>query len=394
MNHLLLSSEVQNFINENLNADITKLAFKGSPFKAVTVQELMQQIISKNKCIEKLPTWFKTPLIYYPNKINIEQSSSEITGHYKASLITGNTLLDLTGGLGVDSYCFSKTFKKVTHCEMNPELTEIAHYNFKLLDTTNIDNINNDGLNYLKKSDNQWDWIYIDPSRRDNHNSKVFKLNDCIPDVPNHLSQLFEHSHHLLIKVAPFLDIHQGINELQFVKEVHIVAVDNEVKELLFILIKNYTEVITIKTINITKQSHQTFNFVLDAVKKTVTYCNPLLYLYEPNNAILKSGAFNLIADEYKLNKLAPNTHLYTSANLIDFPGTTYEVLTQIPYNAQKLKSILPTLKAHIKIRNFPDTINSIKKKMKLNDGGFFYVFFTTIENEKPIVLLTKKLIK
>ncbi|MDO9261831.1 MAG: class I SAM-dependent methyltransferase [Flavobacteriaceae bacterium] len=393
MNPHILTSEVQDFINTYLKHDISKLAFKGSPFKDISIQELIHQIISKNKCHEKLPTWFATSYIYYPPKLNIEQTSSEKTAQYKASLINGNAIIDLTGGWGVDCFYFSTSFKQVTHCEIDTELSAIAAYNFKQLQATTINCINADGISYLQKSAEKFDWIYIDPSRRDEIKGKVFRLADCLPNVPKHLSVIFEHTNQVLIKTAPLLDISIAIHELQFVKEIHIVAIDNEVKEILFILMKNNTNAIAVKTINILNTTSQTFNFVWDDTKRVVQFSTPLKYLYEPNKSILKSACFNLLADEFKLFKIAQNTHLYTSTNLIDFPGTTYEVLEQIPYHAQKLKAALPYLQANIKIRNFPDAINTIKKKLQLKDGGNFYVFFTTNKEEKLTVLVSKKVL-
>ncbi|MDP2089371.1 MAG: class I SAM-dependent methyltransferase [Flavobacteriaceae bacterium] len=391
MNQSILTKEVQDFINAHLKSDISKLAFKGSPFNGISIQELMHQIISKNKCQEKLPAWFAAPYIYYPPKLNIEQTSSEKTAQYKSSLISGNSIVDLTGGLGVDCFYFSKVFKKVTHCEIDQELSEIAAYNFKQLNAAPINCINNDGISYLTDSNEIFDWIYIDPSRRDELKGKVFRLADCLPNVPMHLELLFKHTDAVLVKVSPFLDLTVGIEELQFVKEVHIVAINNEVKELLFILKKNYNDAIVIKTINYIGSSFHTFDFEFNNEKSIVQYSVPFNYLYEPNKAIFKSGAFNLIAEKFNLFKIAANSHLYTSDELIDFPGTCYKILDQLPYNSKKLKAILPDLKANIKIRNFPDSISSIKKKLKIKDGGAYYVFFTTNYEEKPIILVTKK---
>ena len=391
MNPDILTSEVQKFIDQHLKIDMAKMAFKGSPFTAISIQELMHQIISKNKCQEKLPTWFSTPFIYYPPKLNIEQTSSEKTAQYKSSLINGNAIIDLTGGLGVDSFYFSKSFKEVTHCEIDNDLSEIAAYNFKQLHADTINCINKDGISYLENSNELFDWIYIDPSRRNELKGKVFRLADCLPNVPMHLELLFKHTDAVLVKVSPFLDLTVGIEELQFVKEVHIVAVDNEVKELLFILKKNYDDAIVIKTINYIGSSFHTFDFEFNNEKSIVQYSVPFNYLYEPNKAIFKSGAFNLIAEKFNLFKIANNTHLYTSDELIDFPGTCYKILDQLPYNSKKLKAILPNLKANIKIRNFPDSISSIKKKLKIKDGGVYYVFFTTNLEDKPIILITEK---
>lgn len=392
MNKSILTKEVQDFINAHLKTDISKLAFKGSPFKAISIQELINQIVSKSKCQEKLPTWFSTPYIYYPNKINIEQTSSEKTAQYKSTIISGNTLIDLTGGLGIDSFYFSKCFKEVVHCEIDKELSEISSYNYQQLKAPNISCINDNGIKYLNRLTKKFDWIYMDPSRRSELKGKVFRLADCLPDIPLHLDVIFKHTDSILIKVSPFLDISSGIKELKFVKEVHIVAVDNEVKELLFILKKNYNEVISIKTLNIAGSSFQSFNFDLNDENSIIPYSLPLKFIYEPNKAIYKSGAFNLIAEKFNLYKLANNTHLYTSDISVDFPGSYYKVLEQLPYNFKQLKAVLPDLTANIKIRNFPDSINAIRKKLKIRDGGVFYVFFITNKEDKPMILVTKKL--
>ena len=140
MNHNILNKEVQEFINTNLKSDITKLILKGSPFETISIQELAEQIVAKNKCKKKLPTWFSNENIYFPNKLNIEQTSSEITAKHKAALVSGNSLIDITGGFGVDSYYFSRKIKNVTHCEINSELSAIVAHNYKQLNCSNINN--------------------------------------------------------------------------------------------------------------------------------------------------------------------------------------------------------------------------------------------------------------
>ena len=259
MNPSILTKEVQDFINSHLKSDIAKLAFKGSPFTDVSIQELINQLVSKSKCQEKLPTWFATPQIYYPPKLNIEQTSSEKTALYKSSIMAGESIIDLTGGLGVDCFYFARVFKKVIHCEISEELSSIASYNFIQLNTTNITCIHDDGISYLKNTTEKFDWIYIDPSRRNEEKGKVFRLGDCFPNVPLHLELLFHHTDSILVKVSPFLDISIGIEELKWVQEVHVVAVQHEVKELLFVLKKDHTKLITIKTINLIENTPQTF---------------------------------------------------------------------------------------------------------------------------------------
>ena len=225
MNPIILNKEVQGFINSNLKSDITKLILKGNPFDAVTIQEIAEQIEAKKKCEKKLPTWFQTKNIYYPTRLNIEQTSSEITANYKAKLISGNSLVDITGGFGVDVYCFSQKVKHITHVEISQELSEIVAYNNKQLNVKNIQTHIGDGLEYLKESSEKFDWIYTDPSRRNDTKGKVFLLEDCLPNIPENLDLMFDKSTNILIKISPFLDITSAIKELKFVKEIHVVEI-------------------------------------------------------------------------------------------------------------------------------------------------------------------------
>ena len=326
MKTAIFKSEVQNFIQENLKTDLNSLILKGSPFADISIQELAQQIEGKQKAAKKLPLWYESKNIYYPKKINLEQTSSEATALYKTKLISGESIIDLTGGFGIDCTYFSRKLKEVTHCEMNEELSDIVQYNSQVLSINNIEIHKGDSLKILKKLDKKHDWIYIDPSRRNDAKGKVFLLKDCLPNVPQNLDYLFEYSNNILIKNSPILDITSTINELKFVKEIHIVALQNEVKELLFILEKEYTGAIQIKAINIIKEKEHLFSFEYGNSKQA-TYSDPKTYLYEPNSAILKSGAFQEISVQYKLDKLHQHTHLYTSIELLeDFPGRTFKI--------------------------------------------------------------------
>jgi len=257
----ILNKEVQEFINFNLKSDITKLILKGSPFPNISIQELAEQIESKKKCEKKLPTWFNTQSIYYPNKLNIEQTSSEITAKYKSELVSGDSLIDLTGGFGIDSYYFSKQVKKVTHCEINEGLSSIVKHNCQQLQIKNIEPKAINGIDFVLQQEKKYDWIYIDPSRRNDLKGKVFLLKDCLPNVPKYLDKLFKISENILLKVSPILDIKSALNELKYVKEIHIISVENEVKELLFILKNGFNEEIQVKTININKSNEQLFQF-------------------------------------------------------------------------------------------------------------------------------------
>ncbi len=388
MNLAILHPEVQDFINKNLNNNISKLLFKGSPFDGITIQELAEQLEAKKKCQSKLPSWFKVQFIYYPNKLNIEQTSSEITANYKTTITAGNTLIDLTGGFGVDAYYFSKQFKEVTHCEINEELSAIVKHNFQQLNAP-IKTVAGNGFDYLTSQKRDYDWIYIDPSRRNDIKGKVFLLKDCFPNVPENLDILFEFTNKLLIKVSPILDITSAINELKFVKEIHVVAVNNEVKELLFYLEQNFEDTIVIKTINNTSKQPQLFEAHYKN-QVAATYSLPLTYLYEPNAAILKAGLFNDIT-RLKVKKLHINSHLYTAETLLDFPGRRFMIKDCIPYQKKQLTKLISAKKANITTRNFPETVTQIRKKIGFKEGGDVYLFFTTNLEQKHIVLVCEK---
>jgi len=390
LNQYLLHRKPQDFIHKNLKKDISKLLFKGSSFENIYIKELVEQIESKTKCESKLNTWFESKNIYYPNKLNIEQTSSEITANYKASLLSGDSIIDLTGGFGVDCFAFSDSFKEVTHCEINNGLSEIAQHNFTVLGKLNIDCIAEDGIAYLKQNQQQYDWIYIDPSRRNGAKGKVFLLEDCLPNVPINLELIFKHTDNILVKASPILDITSAINELKHVKEVHVIAVQNEVKELLFILEKAYTSSITIKTTDITKTSKNHFEAAYKS-NTVATFSEPQHYFYEPNTAILKAGLFNEVSHQLKLNKIHNNSHLYTSIELVKFPGRRFKIMKVLAYNLKKLTKLVPEKKANITTRNFPETVAQIRKKTKFKDGGDTYLFFTTDCNENKIVLICEK---
>ena len=390
MNTQILNSDIQNFIQRNLNEDPTKLILKGASFQDVTIQEIVEQIIAKKKCQKKLPTWFNTAQIYYPNKLNIEQTSSQITAKHKANIVSGSTLIDITGGFGVDCFAFAENFKHITHCEINKELSEIVKHNYYKLKINNIETKAINGLEYLENNKQKFDWIYADPSRRNESKGKVFLLEDCAPNIPKNLDLLFQHTNNILLKLSPILDITASINELKFIKEIHIIAVNNEVKELLFILEKNYIKAIQIKTININKNGNEKFESKRVSLN-TSTYSLPKEFLYEPNSAILKAGLFNEVSYQLNLPKLNINSHLYTSIDLINFPGRRFKILEITTYNKKKIKKLITSNKANITTRNFPETVAQIRKKTGINEGGNNYLFFTTDLNNKLIVIICEK---
>ncbi len=392
MNTLLLNTESQEFINNHLNSDIASLLLKGISIEGIDLKELIEQIEAKKRCVKKLPTWFNSETIYFPNKLNIEQTSSEATAEYKAALIQGNSIIDLTGGFGVDCYYFSKRFESVVHCEINEELSNIVKHNFHQFQIQNIKTLASDGIEVLKNSKKNYDWIYVDPSRRHYSKGKVFFLKDCLPNIPTQLDALFEHSNNIMIKTSPLLDISVGIDELKHVKTIHVVAVNNEVKELLWMLEKGYQSAITLQTINLKSENNEVFNFNFQNESEIeANFSLPLDYLYEPNSAILKAGGFNSIASQLDINKLHKHSHLYTCEHLIEFPGRRFKIVKTIPYHKKTIKK-LGIQQANITTRNFPETVEQIRKNLKISEGGNDYLFFTTDLNNKKIVLISSKI--
>lgn len=391
MNKNILHTEVQTYINSHLNDDITKLLLKGASIHNVNTKAIVEQIEAKRKCKTKLPTWFNTNGIYFPNKLNIEQTSSETTAKYKSELISGNRIIDITGGFGVDCHYFSKQFSHVLHCEINNELSQIVAHNSKQLKASNIDIIETDGLEFISNNDIIYDWIYVDPSRRHQQKGKVFFLEDCLPNIPENLEFLFSKTEQVMIKTSPLLDISIGLKELKYVESIHIISVKNEVKELLWILKKEHVGNVKITAVNINTNNKELFTFNLNEEQLAVpTYSQPLSYLYEPNAAIYKAGAFKLISTKLKVNKSHSNSHLYTSKDLITFPGRRFKIDKIIPYNKKLIKKECPK-KANITIRNFPESVEHVRKKFEIKEGGETYLFFTTnLLNEKTVLSCTK----
>jgi hypothetical protein len=388
----LLNPEIQKFINANIDKNISKLALQKNPFPNVEWISILSQIEAKTKAKLKLPSWFATDNIVYPSKISVEQTSSEKTASYKTSIISDESLIDLTGGFGVDDFYFAKKMKAVVHCEINPELSNIVKHNFEQLGVKNIICHSGDSLEILANLNTKWDWIYIDPSRRNDAKGKVFMLQDCLPNVPENLNLLFKYSDSILIKTAPLLDISAGLSELKNVKTIHVVALENEVKELLWEIHKGFSGEIKIKTVNIVKEKLDTFEFIFGEKPEIPVYGLPQKYLYEPNSAIMKSGGFDEVGTFYKLNKLHKHSHLYTNSTLVDFPGRVFEIENTFPYHKNEMKVHLENQQLNITTRNFPDTVESIRKKWKIKEGGNQYCFFTTDENDNKIVLICKKI--
>ncbi|QNL49892.1 hypothetical protein H8S90_24895 [Olivibacter sp. SDN3] len=393
MNTAILTAAVQDFLRKHITMSPAILALSKSPFTAVSSRELASQLDGLRRSQKKLPLWHHTPGVYFPELLALEQSSSSLTARYKSSLIPPNcTVIDLTGGFGVDSYYFSIEAKEVIHCERQPELSLIAAHNADQLGAKNIQFIAGDGLAYLKTAEQQFTVIYIDPSRRVKQ-QKVFRLSDGEPNVVEEQAFLQTKGDILLIKAAPLLDIKAALEELKYVKEVHILSVQNECKELLFVIEHKYNGLPRYCCAALhPQQEQQLLTFSKEQEENAVVrYTNPKKYLYEPDASLLKAGCFKYLANFFHLEKLQKHTHLYTSAHLNStFMGRTFEVLSFETYAAFKKRK--ERQQANISTRNFPLKPEEIKRKHRIKDGGDSYLFFCTGFQKELMVIRCKKI--
>ena len=392
MNNNILNTGIQDFIINNIATDSLSVLLSNPIFDGANSKEIINQIIAAKKCENKLPTWFHTAYIYYPLPLQIEQTSSEIAAQYKASLLSGKTGADICGGLGVDSFYFAKNTDTVFHVEINTELSEIVRYNFKVLGVKNIQCILGDSLTFLEKQ-TALDWVYIDPSRRDQKKGKVFLLEDCSPNIKEILPLLWSKTQTILIKTAPILDIKAGLKDLSHVKEVQAIGVGNEVKELLWILEKDYQGPAALTAVLLESSLESTkFTTSIDIEANSMAPKSEVLaYLYEPHAAVMKIGAFKSVAQQMGLFKLHDHSHLYTATNLVPFPGRSFRVTAVLPYNKKNLKIFTKT-KANVSVRNFKSTVVDLRKKHSLQDGGHVYMFFSTDLNNKAVVIVCEKI--
>ena len=300
----------------------------------------------------------------------------------------------MTGGFGVDTYYFSKEFGSVHYIEQNEVLARQVMHNFQQLGGDNIIFHTQSAENFLHNYEHQLGVIYLDPARRDQQKNKVFRLEDCSPNVLGLLEAFWQKTYLIFLKLAPMLDIEQVIRQLGGVKEVLVVAVNNECKELLFLLDQTKTDNLEIKTVNLSQnKSAQKFDFTrAEEARAKVQFSEPKDYLYEPNVAVLKAGAFKAVAERFGVKKLHQHSHLYTSEKLIDdFPGRRFKVKAVCKYAKKEVLPKLNEPRANISIRNFPDSVATIRKKLKIKEGGIEYLFFTQTIEHKTRVIITEK---
>ncbi|KXX71658.1 hypothetical protein [Flammeovirga sp. SJP92] len=394
----MINQATKQFILEHENEDPSKVIFKAASLEGVDGKIAAHQITSRQKAKKKLPTWYANENIIYPNKIPLEQSSSEQTAKFKASILKGEILADLTGGMGIDDWAFSDVFQKVYYYERQEDLAEIAKLNFTALEKNNIEVNAGDSVEWLRTHASKLTAIYLDPARRDAQNNKMVGISDCEPDVIALKELLFEKADKILVKLSPMIDIKQGVRELGSVSHVFVISVENECKEVLFLINKNYDDNTLIHCVDFPKnQSKTEFLFQLEEEEYQKVELATALeqFLYEPNAAVMKGGGFKSIAQQYELKKLGTNSHLYTSQKLVeDFPGRKFKIKAKSQVQKKALQKLLPGMKANLTVRNFPQTVDQLRKKLKLKEGGNDYIFATTVMSDEKVLLLCERINK
>ncbi len=411
-----MDAATRDFIETHLNDDVRRLALTKFPDN-IDKTFVLNQIESRQHLSKKVPSWASNPDLLYPKHLSIEQCSSEITARYKTSIISeGEVFVDLTGGLGVDSYFLSEKFKEAFYVESQKELCDLAEHNFSVLGRK-ITVVNSEAesfLNVLAADTHAQITVFVDPARRDIYNRKMVSLHDCSPDVVELIEKYGKTSLRnatILIKLSPMLDISKIVSELKGIIEIHIVAVKNECKEVLALLRQGYegeplvisTELrpkgegggdpITASALPATEKISFIFN---ESEEKSAapTFASIIKkYLYEPGAALMKAGAFKLVSQRFEIDKLHINSHLYTSDKLVpDFPGRVFEVVESASFNKKVKKELLKDVtEASVSVRNFPLTANDLRKSLNLKESDDTFIFGTTMMGEKKVVILCKK---
>lgn len=375
----LLNKEVQDYINANLKADLHSLLLKKSPFPEVSMQEIVQQIKGKQVAEKKFPFLLKHGIIF-PPQLNMEQSSSEKTALYKSQILKGKKFIDLTSGFGIDAYYLSQNFEEVTLIEQNTELLEIVEHNWTVLGRK-ARFINRKLEGFLNENQEHFNTVYLDPARRDQNKNKVFLLEDLSPNILEIHDNLLSISDQVIIKLSPLIDLKYLVSVLPNIFRIDIIALKNDVKEVVVFLSKENKNGIICNCVNL-ESEESTFSFTFGEEENAQSeYSEPEKFIYIPNNSILKAGIFNLISEKFQLKKLHSNTHLYTSSEKDeDFPGRVFEMEV---IDSKKIKK---KDQFNIISKNYPLKPEEIKKKYGLKDGGNNYLIFTQSKKGKIIL--------
>jgi len=389
------------FVQEHRNDDVRALALQARRDSDVDLPWALDQIQGWQTARRKLPSWAAIKGIIYPPHLSMEQCSSEQTARYKADIasrlsIEHSTLIDITGGFGVDFAFMAKAFDKVIYVEQQEHLCKIARHNFGLLEL-NATIINADAEDFLKndvETSPASTLIYLDPARRDSNSARTYAIADCTPNVLVLLDQLFKVADHIIIKLSPMLDWHKAVSDLgNHVAEVHIVSTANECKELLIVMDADHHDVPLIHCVNddrslIYTPSHD------ESIPEIAAKNDDCNYLYEPNASVMKAGCFGTLTQRYPVKALASDSHLFISSSAInDFPGRSFVIDAITTMNKKELNRALAGIThANIATRNFPMTAQQLRSRLRLNDGGDCYIFGSTTATRQRLLYICHKL--
>ena len=384
------------FISNNRSADVKQLALRLSSMPAEDRAFVLAQIDGLQRIRNKIPSWYGIDGLVLPPALSLEQCSSERTARYKSALCAGQSFCDLTGGFGVDFAFMAPRFERATYVEQRSDLCEVMQHNAQLLQLAHVSVVCADAFAFLGSTDEHYDCIFLDPARRDANGSKVVLLEQCQPNLAELYASLLMRCRTLVAKLSPMLDISAALQLMEQTAEVHVIAVDGECKELLFVSHSGQTPAEPVlRCVNLHGESQHEFSFVRsqEQAAQCVMAERPLAYLYEPNAAILKAGAFRFVAQEFGLQKLHQNSHLYTANEAVEaFPGRRFRVLDCFGAGTAELKYHLADVRAaNISTRNFPESVAQLRRRFRLADGGDVYLFATTLSRGQRVIVRCAK---
>ena len=422
---MLINEQTWDFVRRHADEDVRRLALQGSKEEGVDLAMALQQIAGRQTAKGKLPTWAAVDGVVYPPHLNMEQCSSEQTARYKARLAgEGDVFIDLTGGLGVDFYFMSQGFRQRVYVEQNDDLCLIADHNFGLLGQP-CTVVCGSAADYLSAMEGTATVIYLDPARRNEHGGRTYDIRDCTPNVLELLPLLLQKARRVILKLSPMLDWRKAVEDIEhavvpqapspITHEVHIISVNNECKELVLVLGSEPAGPLRVCCVNNDKVFQVVPTVGTDCYHReswprtprklsvpTVGAVAEPLYLYEPNASVMKAGCFVELEQQFAVQQVAPNSHLFLSADEIgDFPGRRFQILAISPVNQKKLKHVLtnispnislPLESANIAVRNFPLTADQLRKKLKMKDGGDTYIFATTRADGTHSLFICRKI--
>ena len=397
-----INEQTLQYISAHASDDVAHLALHPSKDPQVDMAVALQQIAGRQKAKEKMPEWYATEGILYPKKVSMEQCSSSQTAEYKASLVEGESFADFSGGFGVDTVALARKFRNGFYVEPQTELCKLFQHNCKVLGINNVHIINGTMEEHLA-SIGSVDTLYLDPSRRDVHGRKVVALEDCVPNLLEWKERLLEKCHTLMVKLSPMIDIFQTLRDLPETYAVHVVAVEGECKEVVFLLTRRdapwhvSTTDPTIIAVDINKTAFFRVETTLENERTTPPCIATELgaYLYEPNTAVMKAGIFNVLSQQFQVQKLEKNTNLFTSNELReDFPGRIFHIEAVHEFHPRKIAKELSHLaNASIAVRNFPLSAEELRKTLKIKNGNTRYLFGCTLWDGKKYVVMCSKMI-